>query len=400
MNCPPRTLPMSLMLSAAVLVLPACVDRGYVQREWALNMRELAIQPVFPPREDIVVGDLFLFPLDPDSVEARRIFESKSWELNEKDRQTRDSMGMWTRWGTLPLNAAAFSEYKERISFAATGDALKGVLEDVAQGEALDLTNQPNTGDVPVFGPYGNDEVSKSRVNRGRLVAFPDFSATTYTEADFRALIPIEAFNLGLNASYSDFQSVTVRIPAAESYAVSVGDVLTSLMDANGNVIAAELTNLRPFSDLLSGPQFVRVITEVFYARAIDISVVSKSSVGVAAKLSVIEAAADAGGNANANPNQNNAAAQGNVSSDATAADLVKDTNERLNEEQRVPGGAVRLVSASDRVIGMRRLFDRPVAIGYRGVTLQLEVSNGVIRVVSANPSIGPVPALAKPASR
>ena len=38
---------------------------GDVYREWTSRMGELGIYPVFPPREDISVGDAYLLPMHP-----------------------------------------------------------------------------------------------------------------------------------------------------------------------------------------------------------------------------------------------------------------------------------------------------------------------------------------------
>src|SRR5688500_5484548 len=49
---------------------PGTHDPGYVAKEWSMTMREFGIVPVFPPREDVQVGDVYAMPLPPD-VEAQ-----------------------------------------------------------------------------------------------------------------------------------------------------------------------------------------------------------------------------------------------------------------------------------------------------------------------------------------
>ena len=41
--------------------------------------------------------------------------------------------------------------------------------------------------------------------------------------------------------------------------------------------------------------------------------------------------------------------------------------------QQSVPGGTVSVISVSDNTVGMRSFFDRPVAVGVRGVILKLK---------------------------
>ncbi len=42
--------------------------------------------------------------------------------------------------------------------------------------------------------------------------------------------------------------------------------------------------------------------------------------------------------------------------------------------QQSVPGGTVSVISVSDNTVGMRSFFDRPVAVGVRGVIMKLRV--------------------------
>src|SRR5712691_1528623 len=51
------------------LILSGCASNkskyGSVYREWSSRMSEMGIFPVYPPREDIVVGDVYALPLHP-----------------------------------------------------------------------------------------------------------------------------------------------------------------------------------------------------------------------------------------------------------------------------------------------------------------------------------------------
>src|SRR5438552_2429103 len=60
-----------LSVSAAlfgVVCLAGCRSHytpGFVYRDWSARMNEMGIFTVFPPREDIVVGDVYAVPLHP-----------------------------------------------------------------------------------------------------------------------------------------------------------------------------------------------------------------------------------------------------------------------------------------------------------------------------------------------
>src|SRR5881227_889309 len=56
------------LAGGAIIISSCCSDpsaRGHVYREWSDRMAEMGIFPVFPPREDIVVGDVYALPLHP-----------------------------------------------------------------------------------------------------------------------------------------------------------------------------------------------------------------------------------------------------------------------------------------------------------------------------------------------
>jgi hypothetical protein len=52
---------------ASLLFFTGCATnpRGQVYRDWATSFSELGIYPIFPAREDVVVGDIYLMPMHP-----------------------------------------------------------------------------------------------------------------------------------------------------------------------------------------------------------------------------------------------------------------------------------------------------------------------------------------------
>jgi len=50
---------------------------GYVAKQWATAFRELQITPIFPPREDVQVGDIYVVPVAPEDEDA--VFEAKGY---------------------------------------------------------------------------------------------------------------------------------------------------------------------------------------------------------------------------------------------------------------------------------------------------------------------------------
>src|SRR5262245_33501074 len=64
---------LSAMLTLGGLFLTGCCSQdshGHVYRDWSKRMSEMGIFPVYPPREDIVVGDVYALPLHPYDTAA------------------------------------------------------------------------------------------------------------------------------------------------------------------------------------------------------------------------------------------------------------------------------------------------------------------------------------------
>lgn len=581
---------------ACVAVPGGCAgpDRGYVQREWSTTLRELGIVPVFPPREDVFVGDVYAYDFDPDSLETDALVRARWGELSRDDQVTRMRIGMSPRLARVDLTTAAFNEYKATPAWPATpadgggelgpGDArfIKARLEqaeraereavaakesaagvlaqkvraaeerkaqvdagesrraaasaerneassvlvkrqaeaDTAQSHLTAAINdrtvtderrrlleqerdrtrglvadaktrvtkadaaaeaaeaampelrereraarveqdkaqrgfdtaakaatdaegkrksiedaaralgpapgssaqrQPRSGDVDVFTgqPLGDvtrsdpveraDQLQNARVNRLRLVGFPDFSSTTFTRGELSALVPIEAFALGGRLNFTRVRRVSVRVPAAESYSVPIEHVARSVLERNKATEGAKqgegkdrtlATNLldaarfqfhRPGG---TGTMYLRVVTEVYYARALDITIEATRAAGARAELEMIKPFDSVEGRAPTPIELQNPQA-GTVSGDPgslTNAQVLTRTEAQLGERLKVPGGSVQLVSLTSTHVGLRRVFDRPVAIGVRGLTLQVNADGTVERV---DPALSGAPTLA-----
>jgi hypothetical protein len=89
-------------------------------------------------------------------------------------------------------------------------------------------------------------ESGKSRLNRLRLVAFPDFSAVSVSAADLSALVPIDALSLGLNITSENVSQISVKIPAAESYGISINDLLDAITVTVVPPSGPSVTTLKP----------------------------------------------------------------------------------------------------------------------------------------------------------
>ncbi len=484
------------VVTVAGLASCSAPDRGYVQREWSATFRELGIVPVFPPREDFVVGDLYAYDFDPDSLETERIFNKRFEALTLDEQALRVKIGMSPRLHRVNLTGHALREYESTPAFPQTespdliggsvdwaeglkaavarvekasnqfGDSsyemeeakkkadantkgIEGAQAELAklppgdpkreplekklkdlQGEkpgidrdlsvkkqiqasrekelaaaekARELVEkslrepakrfvQPRYEKANTFtgDPSGlrtdENKAKLDRSNRLRLAAFPDFSSTTFTQGELSALIPIEALLLGVNANFSNLKRVSVRIPAAEVYGLPVSSIIDSVTckpDSAGRrkLVCAALQALE-FTFPKSKHKFVyvRIPTEIYYARAMDVSIFTASAGGARLTLAnAPEKKTDPIHNPKPGPD-------GGLPADLSAADandLLTRAREQLNQVQPAPGGSVQIVSASEFAVGVRRTYDRPVAIGFRGITLKINMETGDIDDVS-----------------
>ncbi|MCA9304735.1 MAG: hypothetical protein KC996_11490, partial [Phycisphaerales bacterium] len=281
----------------------------------------------------------------------------------------------------------------------------KDLLAAIKKSGVDMLLDQPNAGSQSVFSGSLLNARTPDRTNRLRLVGFPDFSAVTYSGADAAALIPVEAFQLGVNASDARISQVSVKVPSAESYSLSVDRLLDAVtdcpdgqrirwlrddlfqaamfqagLDLDGERASRSSDGTHPKNASSCCPQgefYMRVISEVFYARALDIGVFSARSGGfrATATLPLIPAAGGADGTGGASVPAP-PAFSGVPAGTATGAGstLPGSTLASLGTTVEAPGGSVQLVSYSERSVGLRRLFHRPVAVGFRGVTLKIRV--------------------------
>jgi len=338
----PLALPLTL---AALLACSAKLPKGYVMREWGLTLRELGIVPIFPPREDVQVGDIYAYPWNPEDEDS----------LIAGSRR----VAMSPRWATLGLLDSLKLEYERRPSWPRTPDADSAMLDTIRN------TVWPQATDT------GNIFRGNPNPVRLRLVAFPDFSATTFAQGDLSALIPMEAFNLALGVGRSELKSVTVKVPSAESYGIPLMVALRALLkwDSVGSWMHS------PYGeglDLLAGDSlvWVRVITEVYYARALDITVRFEKASGAGAS---------------------SGAPKPPAAPDSAVPELgrLRALNQALAGAgaQTVPGASLKILAATQGSVTMRRLYERGIAIGFRGLVLEVDKRTG--RVLKAGPATG-----------
>ncbi|MFM9958179.1 MAG: hypothetical protein ACKVZJ_08875 [Phycisphaerales bacterium] len=298
-------------------------------------------------------------------------------------------------------------------------DELKATAAAIEKAGVKLLYSQPRDAEHNVYtlaplDPKGADALKNARVNRLRLVGFPEFATASFTQGDLSALIPIEAFSLGLNVSASQVNRVSVKVPAAESYGISTENIIPIIADevtVNGerrwklkeSLVNASRFRLQP-STTDTTKAYFRVVTEVYYARALDVSVFASNSFGVRAQLAApIPTAPAASASAPQNPQPEEPSEQpGSLDSfkqpDIDTSGLrspegvraLESIKQRIGTTTSVPGGQMQLVSYNEKSVGLRRIWDRPVAIGFRGLTIKVNLDTFIIESVQVTSSARP----------
>lgn len=335
--------------SAALFLLLGCRTADteaallHSRDQWTRSIAQLGMVPVFPPREDVQVGDIYLFtynPETPDKPEGEKASAEKDWSLHP------------SRWMQVKkVNDLLKEEYRLRPSFR----------------ETAGLGNSaPGSSDVV-------DEGGQPR--RLRIVALPDFVGATFLDSSslsrslvHNGIVPAETLNLIADPLSSRISMVSMKIPSAESYALAQADLLNELVDQS----AGEKHLRSPYRESIQwvahrGRVWLRVVAEVFYARNLDITVEfeGKSAANATDGYSMVR-----------------------TDTEARVRDRVAALNESLqaNGSTRLPGGSIRYINASERRVALRRTWERGVAVGFRGFTLEIDPArNEVVSVIPLN---------------
>lgn len=330
-------------------------DPGFVAREWDSSMRELSIYPLFPPREDVQVGDLYVV-------------------LAEAEDGPQDvdygTPGIWL--DSLLTRDAVEAFYDGRINLP------KGlpVVSSVASGDASPTSLTQVISTTPPHNAYR----SADPLARLRLVQFPAFSLALLRESEIGLAAPSLLGGLLGTLGGSDDLNLSLSVPQAESYALPANtliDLLQQQCAAGKKVIDPARVALA--GDMLrrpgdkSGTPVLIVISEVFYTRTLDYTFSRKSGFGIGATAGAPPVPQppvpqppedDQGGTAQ--PEIQPAVAT-DIGAQLTA--LAAQVNGAApNAGQALPGARGTIDLSGNRSVRLSQNFERPIAIGYRAL--------------------------------
>lgn len=350
-----------VLLFATVAAATGCspVKDGFVMRQWSENMRELGIHPIFPPREDVYVGDVYVSE-SPAAPGVNDVSVNRSSQLALK-------------FASIDVEKALDGQYKKRPEFPA------------------------NNGSQPKESIFKAPQYPR----RLKTVAFPGFLRATASGADVAALVPVDGLPVGLGAQLSDVKTASVTVSSAESASLPWIDLAASFQEDNLFVVpGADSEKTRAMLKSAAGRNGtpaqtvdVTVISEVFYARSFDVTMhvgrdaaakIEATLPGSTSGKSVTEAVtgkADSAVSAGAST----PGAKATDAGTPTATELAAGASSKLaanrkNASDSIPGApgvsvGFRATAAGD--IGLRRTYENPIAIGYRGATYRVDLASG-----------------------
>ena len=356
--------------------------------EWDTSIGRMGVAPVVPPSEDIRVGDIFVYSFNPD------------FPISTAEGRSRlGGLAISPRWATLNLLKELDEEYQLRPAWPRTPDAYLQISEDSKNREWPEARAPQNQG------IFAEDSVP----DRLRIMGIPEFSTITLTEeGDISALVPTEAVNLVFGSAWNDNKVIMIRMSAAETYSLGLQKVIDAALEDTGQGFALKppyRDHLALVSDPLSDSVWVRILSDVIYIRSIDIIIQSKSAfepdeaananefvAEIEATVEPVEEALspeeeDDGEVADEEEAEE---AADEVEAMQTVAEILPDhildpaytafvradaINEILIESDSddLPGGFMRFISVTDDSAIVRRVWQRGLAIGARGLTLELD---------------------------
>jgi len=207
---------------------------------------------------------------------------------------------------------------------------------------------------------------------RAPRAAFPTFTFETSRGGGFNSMLPIQGVPVGLNLLGTTQANGTIVIDDARTYGVD-------MMSLNAQLEAWAATQRATLAPLGAMPgeeprNFLRVVSRVYLAGKVDVTIQDARSfaggadVGAARPVELLY------------PETLPPAARGSGTPEERVNELqsgIDAMNRMLGADpQRVvidgvstliPGGSVRVTTASARTVGMSQVFDPPLVLGYLG---------------------------------
>lgn len=354
-----KTFPKFIVISTCTALVLGCSASkpkpGLIAKQWSDNTRQLGISPIYPPRERFEPGDIYL---------AVTVPASKIGEMPD---------GFYTttpiRYGQLDLTSN-FTKEQQRRQLPAMPSYVN---------ESGTAVTPWNMQDYPAAG---------GRLNG--IVAFPGYSFASATDAELGINVTNGAWGGLLGASSNSKYLISYSVPAAEYISLpldSIMAVANVYYNKNKDQALRLAKTMRDgLPENLSSKVTLSMIvaTEIFYARAIDIAISAKDS--SSATLSATTMKLIDLGEKKAKLQEELLKLKSPAAPAAPAAQnkiallesQISELQSTINTATQsvipnIPGATGSITRSSATGVTLRQVFKYPVAIGYRGVSYNLE---------------------------
>lgn len=350
-------------------------------KEWDDSVGNMGVAAIVPPSEDVMVGDMYVYAFNPDYPVAR----GNALQVG--------GLSISPRWASLNLLKELQQEYKLRPTAPKTPDAYFQISDD------------PQTRQWPE--PRSPDDqgiFAENRVtDRLRILGIPEFSSITLARGNLNSIVPTAAINLVYGSAWHDDKAITIRLNAAESYSLGLQKVSAAALEFNAQGYALKAPyrhNLDLVSDPASDAVWVRILSDVIYVRSIDIIIQSQAAFTPDEEVYANEFVAALDDTVVVYDENASTAAGEDENPDTTAQVMAEvdvpdhlldpaytafvraDAINRIlieSDTDDLPGGFLRFVSVTDDSITVRRVWQRGLAIGARGLTLKVDKATGQV---------------------
>ncbi|TKC78947.1 hypothetical protein FAZ69_31400 [Trinickia terrae] len=354
----------------------------WIVKQWSEIMHAYNIDPVYPPTEDVHVGDIFGIAEDLDP---------KSGELPE------GGLFASAKIAYVPMTSELMNYYAKVAVFPETGPAPSspnGVWEQLPAGTECDGTGcKSNNSKTPnIFSEAGT-------LVRLPLVALPNFSVSRSFDESAAVSLPARLMSVVFGETTASNQVESITIRAAETYGVPAGVALGELnsfcspqkfssIDCWQSTISAILGSLRNKPPTKTA---VSIVYRLYLTRSIEYTFDTSSAIGAQAKaIASLENRIQENSNvtpetSKAGPVSPSSSAEapnpGSAPNDAkTAANHLAALHASLDAQLKslghlaaghtAPGGTFSVGAVSEAGVSLVQTFERPVVIGYRAITL------------------------------
>jgi hypothetical protein len=338
----------------------------WVVEQWCNAMRRYSINPVYPPTEDFHVGDIIGFSSDPST---------------DTDGDAACPLFASVKVAYVPMAQALEEYYRNVAIFPETATPPKEESDLWRQLPAgskchAQTCEEPASGAQSVFQASG-------AMTKLPIVAFPGFSLDKKSNENLGASIPLRIATFVVGESGSANDAVSIKIRSAETYGVPAGVALQALLkycdsgeftsiDCWNSIVAQELASLRGKAPKQTN---LSLVYRVYLIRSIEYTLSAQSDIGAEAKAlleqipakkakvdATEQAASDTAENA---PNSSQPEGESEQKARRRISELMTNITGKS-----VPGGTFTATATSNGSVTLIETFERPIAVGYRSVSI------------------------------